>query len=336
METVYITGIAGFLGSHLAKRLIENGFTVKGCDNLSGGYLSNCPKEAEFHNVDILNYDELQNSMKDVDIVIHTAALAYEGLSVFSPKLITENIYSGTISVATAAIANKVKYFINCSSMARYGDITPPFYEHLNCKPVDPYGLAKLQAEEALNLLSDIHGIKIIHTVPHNIVGTHQKYDDPYRNVVSIFINSTLLNRKIIIYGDGEQKRSFSPVKDCLDAFESILKIKDSIKNKEVYNIGPDGNEVTINTIAQKVSKFCQVKPEVLRIPDRPREVKNAWCSNDKAKAELNYNPSTDLDTVIQEMIDWIIKEGVKPFNYRLPVEIITDKTPKTWIEKLY
>lgn len=333
---IYITGIAGFLGSHLAKRLLSKGHAVAGCDNLSGGYLSNCPKEAQFYNLDILNYDALVTTMKDIDLVIHTAALAYEGLSVFSPKLITENIYSGTVSVATAAIANKVKYFINCSSMARYGELSPPFKEFFVCNPVDPYGLAKLQAEKALELLSDIHNIKVIHTVPHNIIGTHQKYDDPYRNVLSIFINSTLLNRKIIIYGDGTQKRSFSPVKDCLDAFESIIAERDSIKNKEIFNIGPDENEVTINELAQKVSNFCQLKPEILYIPGRPREVKNAWCSNSKAKAYLNYNPSTDLDLVIQEMIAWITEQGVKPFNYRLPVEIITDKTPKTWIERLY
>jgi len=333
---IYITGVAGFLGSHLAKRFIEIGHKVKGCDNLTGGYLSNSPLEVDFKPYDILDLNSLKEHMKNVDLVIHTAALAYEGLSVFSPKLITENIYAGTMSVATAAIFNKVPYFINCSSMARYGDITPPFKEFLVCRPVDPYGLAKLQAEQALNLLSDIHGIKVIHTVPHNIIGTHQKYDDPYRNVVSIFINSTLLNRKIIIYGDGEQKRSFSPVKDCLDAFDSIVKNINVIDNKEIYNIGPDGNEVTINTIAKKVSEACQIKPEILHILDRPREVKNAWCSNYKAKTQLNYNPTTDLDSVIEEMIIWIMKEGVKSFDYRLPVEIINDKTPKTWIEKLY
>lgn len=125
----YVTGIAGFLGSHIAKRLLMKGHKVAGCDNLIGGYIDNCPPPANFKQIDILDYSSLKEHMQGSDVVIHTAALAYEGLSVFSPKLVTENIYAGTMSVATAAIASGSKLFLNCSSMARYGLIEPPFTE---------------------------------------------------------------------------------------------------------------------------------------------------------------------------------------------------------------
>ena len=332
---IYITGIAGFLGSHLAKRFLMKGHNVAGCDTLIGGYRDNCPAPADFKEIDILNYSALAEHMQEADIVIHTAALAYEGLSVFSPKIVTENIYAGTMSVATAAIANKAKLFLNCSSMARYGDIDPPFTETSVCNPVDPYGLAKYQAEQAINLLSDIHGIKVIHVVPHNIIGTHQKYDDPYRNVVSIFINSLMQTNKIIVYGDGSQKRSFSPVVDCINAIMKIVE-KDSIANKEVFNIGPDGNEISIKDLAYKVAHLCGIYPVVVNLPDRPREVKNAWCTSEKARFHLNYAPNTSLNETIQEMVTWIRGKGPKPFDYKLPIEIVNEKTPKTWTDRLY
>lgn len=332
---VYITGIAGFLGSHLAKQFLLREYTVAGCDSLIGGYIDNCPIGIDFKQVDILDNDNLAKHMLGSDLVIHTAALAHEGLSVFSPKLITENIYAGTISVASAAIAAKVPYMINCSSMARYGNAEPPFTETTVCKPADPYGLAKLQAEEALNLLSDIHGLKINHVVPHNIIGTHQNYTDPYRNVVSIFINSLLRSNKLIIYGDGSQKRSFSPVNDCINAIVGIA--EGNFPNKELFNIGPDGNEISIKKLAEKIIKLTRVvNPEVIYLPDRPREVKNAWCDSSKAKDALNYNPNTSLEYVFKDMINWIQERGHRPFNYKLPVEIINDKTPRTWIDKLY
>lgn len=330
---VYITGVAGFLGSHLASAFLSKGYKVAGCDNYIGGYPDNCPVGVDFICESIHSLDSLRSHMQGSDLVIHTAALAYEGLSVFSPKLITENIYAGTVSVASAAISAKVKKFINCSSMARYGNISAPFKETDTCNPVDPYGLAKYQAEQALNLLSEIHGIDVVHIVPHNIIGTRQVYTDPYRNVVSIFINSLLLNNKLIIYGDGNQSRSFSPVDSCIDAIMRVVEIPG---NKQVFNIGPEGNEISIRELAEKVMLHTNINGKIHYLPGRPREVKHAWCSNQLAKTILNYNPEVSIDATIKEMVNWIKVRGVFAFNYTLPVEIVDERTPKTWTAKLY
>ena len=125
---IFITGIAGFLGSHLADAMLAEGHEVVGNDTLIGGYRDNVPKQAQLHLVDCNDLEKMTELMKGVDIVYHTACTAYEGLSVFSPKLVCENTYLNTVSTATAAIRNHVRRFVTCSSMARYGtQDTVPF-----------------------------------------------------------------------------------------------------------------------------------------------------------------------------------------------------------------
>lgn len=332
---IFITGIAGFLGSHLAKYFLRFGCIVTGVDNMIGGYESNVPTTIKWIKQDIrhINSNPFEY-ITGADVLIHTAAYPYEGLSSFSPYLVTDSIYGSTVATASAAIKAKVPLFINCSSMARYGDQVPPFTEDMICQPVDPYGLAKLHAEQQLNLLSDIHGMKVITVVPHNIIGRHQRYEDPFRNVVSIMINRCLQGNSLIIYGNGEQVRSFSGYEDCLEAISKIVFSPELVNNKEVINIGPDNNEITIKELAYKVAQHCGKYPKLEFYPDRPREVKYAYCSSDKAKDLLNYQPKTNLDMVIKDMVGWIKERGVLPFKYHLPIEIITEQTPKTWTEQ--
>ena len=114
---IFITGVAGFLGSHLADLMISEGHTVAGNDNMIGGYTDNVPQDVEFHQVDCCNLENMTKAMDGCDIVYHTAATAYEGLSVFSPVLVTRNIFEASVTTITAAIRNKVKRIVYCSSM---------------------------------------------------------------------------------------------------------------------------------------------------------------------------------------------------------------------------
>ena len=213
---IFISGIAGFLGSHLADQFISDGHQVVGCDSLIGGELDNVPEKAEFYQYDCCFRNSMLKITKGCDVVYHAAATAYEGLSVFSPHLITQNIVTGSVSLFSAAIENKVKRIIFCSSMARYGTNKTPFLESYTPVPQDPYGIAKVAAEKILTNLCNVHGVEFVIAVPHNIIGPRQKYDDPYRNVASIMINLMLQNRQPIIYGDGQQKRCFSYIDDDL------------------------------------------------------------------------------------------------------------------------
>ena len=204
---ILITGVAGFLGSHLSQKLSELGHEIIGIDNMIGGYKDNIPKKIKFFNFDCCDLKKMNKSMKNVDIVYHCAATAHEGLSVFSPYEISKNNFLASVSVFSAAVSHKVKRIIFCSSMARYGDQKAPFTEEMIPKPVDPYAISKVAAENVLTNLCDLNNIEWVIAVPHNIIGPRQKYDDPFRNVVSIIINRMLEKTAPISYGDGEQKR---------------------------------------------------------------------------------------------------------------------------------
>ena len=152
-KTIFISGVAGFLGSHLADRMLAKGHKVIGCDNLIGGYLDNVHPDVEFYQYDCNFLNSMVKITKDVDIIYHCAATAYEGLSVFSPNDICKNIFQASVSIFTSAIANNVKRIIFCSSMARYGNQKTPFDESMKTKAVDPYGISKVAAENILKNL---------------------------------------------------------------------------------------------------------------------------------------------------------------------------------------
>ena len=329
---IYITGIAGFLGSHLAKRLISLGHEISGNDSMIQGDLDNLPKNVNFHKTDCCNFEEMSRNLKGIDIVYHCAATAHEGLSVFSPNFITKNIFQASISVITASIVNKVKRFVFCSSMARYGSQISPFNETMLPKPEDPYGIAKVAVEESLKLLCKTHFMDYNIAVPHNIVGPNQKYDDPFRNVMSIFINRNLQNKPSIIYGDGNQTRCFSYIDDVIFCLEKLA-LEKSI-SKEIINIGPDEETITINNLAKLVANVTGYNGDPIHVPGRPLEVKEATCSSEKARRLLDYKTKTPLIDAIKLTTNFIKNKGTKKFVYNLPVEIKSEITPETWTKK--
>lgn len=334
MNKIFITGIAGFLGSHLARRLCKLGYEVSGNDNLLGGYLANVPDAAQFYFTDCNDLTAMTEHMTGAEIVVHCAATAYEGLSVFSPCLVTENTLQASVSVFTAAVRNKVKRIVFCSSMARYGNNPVPFTEDMPTRPQDPYAVAKVAAEQILVSLCKINDIEWNIAVPHNIIGPGQKYDDPYRNVIAIMLNRCLQNQPPIVYGTGDQKRCFSYIDDCVFCFEKLI-IDPDLKG-HIVNIGPDEEFVSINQVARQVMRICNFQGNIQYVPARPLEINQANCSADLARQLLGYYQQTSLEHGIQKTKDWIVCQGPRPFNYHLPLEILNEHTPITWSKQLF
>lgn len=341
---IYITGIAGFMGSHLADHLLKLGHEVSGCDNLTGGTFGNVPRLCHFAIADCRSFDLMKGEMDELkpDLVYHCAAMAHEGLSSFSPSFICDNVFQASVSVFSAAITAGVKRIVFTSSMARYGtgekwegfDQSPPFDEDFNTVPVDPYGISKVAAEQVLKVLCETHGVEYRIAVPHNIIGPRQNFTDPYRNVASIFLNRLRQGKRGMIYGDGSQMRCFSPVGDILPCL-AALGLDDSLENGGVWNIGPDNGEITVNELYNACREVAGAALDPVYVPGRPNEVAKAWCTADKARKELGFVQTTTLRDCLKQMWDAIPKGG-RPFEYaNAPLEIVTDKTPATWKERL-
>ncbi len=332
---VFVTGIAGFLGSHLADRLLALGHHVSGNDTLIGGYRDNVPAEARFFEVDCCDLPAMRRALAGAEVVVHAAAAAYEGLSVFSPTVVTRNNVQASVATFTAAINAGVRRVVYCSSMSRYGDNPVPFTEDMPTRPKDPYAISKVAAEELLRNLAAVHGLEHTIAIPHNIIGRRQKYDDPFRNVASIFANLMLQGRQPYIYGDGEQMRCFSPIDDVVDCLVKLT--LDEGVDGLVVNVGPDEGFITINHLAELVAAAVGFEGlDPIRVPGRPCEVKHATCSAALARERLGYAPRVPLEEGLADIVRYIRARGPKPFEYHFPVEIVSERTPTTWKDELF
>ena len=304
-----------------------------GNDNFLGADKENIHSFVNFYEADCCDMNKMSKAIDGTDLLFHCAATAHEGLSVFSPTFITKNNYEASVATFTAAINARVKRIVFCSSMARYGDQVAPFNELMRSQPVDPYGIAKVAAEETLKVLGKVHEFEWNIAVPHNIVGEGQKYDDPYRNVMSIMLNRNLQGLPSIIYGDGQQTRCFSYINDCIDCLVQMG--LDPKINNEIINIGPDEEVISINELATLCANETGLNSRPIYYSDgRPQEVKHAICSSEKARKLLNYRTKTTVAEAVKRTANFIRKSGIKRFSYHIPLEIVNHKTPQTWTEK--
>jgi len=333
---ILVTGSAGFMGSHLVDYLISLGYEVYGIDNLSGGYIENISSSAKkyFYKIDLKNKSQTEKFIINIkpEIVYHLAAIAREGLSQFTPISHTENNYNAYLNLLIPAINNGLKRIVLCSSMAVYGEQKPPFNEKLPRRPVDIYGVAKASMEIATEILADVFKFEFVILRPHNVYGPRQNMADPYRNVVAIFINSLLKDKPFYIYGDGKQKRSFSYIDDITPSI-AIAGFKKGLSG-QIVNIGPE-KEYTINHLAEVILTCFNSKSRPIYLPQRPREVKAAFCTSTKAEMLLSFKDKTSLEQGVTVMVKWAKSVGYKRPRYLQKLELINNHTPKTWRNKL-
>lgn len=325
---VLITGVAGLLGSHFSKYLLDNGYEVVGIDNLSGGYLDfvdeRIIKNKKFHKIDLENNKELEKIFKleKPDYVYHFAAYAAEGLSPFIRNFNYKNNLICSINIINNCIKYNSKKIIFTSSMAVYGHGKPPFKENQIPNPADPYGIAKYSVEMDLKQAYEQFGLRYTIIRPHNVIGIRQNIWDRYRNVIGIWIRQSLSKQPITIFGDGKQTRAFSDIKFYMKPFEKVMKNFDC----ETFNIGADKEHELkkIASLVQKIAKEFNLNPEIIHLEKR-LEVKNAFCDHAKAKKKLNFKDRTDIESTIREMFSWAIKQPnrkVKNMNYEVDKNI--------------
>ena len=223
MKTILITGVAGLIGSRFADWIIENhpDIEVVGVDDLSGGYAENINPKVKFYNLDLASKPDTINyifATHKPNLVYHFAAYAAEALSPFIRTYNYTNNLVATAHLINASIKHNINRFIFTSTMAVYGEGTPPFSEDVRRNPVDPYGVAKMACEMDIEIANVQHGLDYCIIRPHNMYGAKQNIWDSYRNVLGIWMYKKLNNLPFFIYGDGEQTRAFSYIDDSLPA----------------------------------------------------------------------------------------------------------------------
>lgn len=204
--------------------------------------------------------------------------------------------------------------------------------------PEDIYGITKAAMEQVTKVMSSVYGFKYLIFRPHNVYGPRQNLSDPYRNVIGIFINCLLQGKRFYIYGNGKQQRAFSYIDDITPAIAQAA-FEKNIEN-EIFNIG-SGDVITLNELAESILNefFDSVVPKNLNpqyLPDRPQEVKDAFCDHKKAKKLLGYEAKIKLRNGIKETISWAKFIGPQKFIYLDSFDLKHEDIPKTWSKKLY
>jgi UDP-glucose 4-epimerase len=331
-----VTGVAGFIGSHVAELLVADGHKVLGLDDLSGAFIETVPDGVAFEKRDCTKpVDDLFASFKP-DAVYHLAAYAAEGLSHHIPVFNFTNNVVATANVLGATYRAGARHFVFTSSIAAYGHPTEDgaFDESTPCHPCDPYGIAKLACEYHIAAFRDYYGGPD-YTIfrPHNVFGPRQNINDPYRNVVGIFLRCALQGEAMPVFGDGTQTRSFSYI-DTVSRCVADAPITSAAKN-ETYNVGGD-EPMAVKELANQISVVMGVKANVTHLPPR-KEVMHAHCKHDKVRAAFPhaYKAPIDIVTGLKLMAEYV-KSNPIPSATECPAPIeIADRLPPSWAARL-
>jgi UDP-glucose 4-epimerase len=325
---VLITGVAGFIGAHLARECLRRGFDVVGLDDFSGGKLSNMPKGVRFVRGSITDHALVAKlfAAERFDYVFHLAACAAEGLSHFIRRFIYDTNVSGSMSLINAAVQNEVKCFVFASSIAVYGENQLPMREDLTPQPCDPYGISKYAVELDLRAAREMFGLNTIVFRPHNVYGELQNLCDRYRNVVGIFMSQLLRGEPMTIFGDGTQVRAFSYVGDVVRAMVGSVEMPGCYG--EVFNIGADV-PITVRELAHLVAATVGTEPRIVHLPAR-HEVQCAFADHSKFKRIFGQTRSTSLEEGLSRMVAW-----AKTVDWRTTAAVasveITKSFPEAW-----
>lgn len=330
-DTVFLTGGAGFIGSHVAKHLIVNGYKVVILDDLSGGFAENAPDEADCYKGSILNAELVDNIFRHHSprFVFHLAAYAAEGLSPFIRTFNCRNNIEGSEVIINACINHSVECMVFTSSIAVYGSQEPPFTEWMKPEPIDPYGAAKAFTEASLRNARELHGLNSVVFRPYNVYGPHQNCGDPYRNVIGIFMRQCIEGNPMSIFGDGNQTRAFSYIDDVAPAIAASIDRPE--RWNETFNIG-GAKEYSVKDLSVAVAKAMGLSDwSIINLPER-HEAKHAYCNNGRAKLAFgDLMPNISLQDGLSRMAEWVKKAGLRKSKPFANIEI-TKNLPPSWL----
>lgn len=304
-----ITGAAGFIGSNLTERLLNEGFQVRGLDNFSTGkkeIIEGFNKNSlfEFIEGDIREKETCKLACENVDYVLHQAALGSVPRSMAEPLIYEDNNIKGTSNIMEAARLSSVKRVVYASSSSVYGDsVNLPKVEGEEGKVLSPYALTKKVNEDYGELYKKAYGVECIGLRYFNVFGRRQDPDSQYAAVIPKFIKQLINNEKPVINGDGKQSRDFTYIENVIEANIKACKAPSEAVG-QAYNIAFGGRKYLID-IYEELCELLGVYIEPKFGPERNGDIKHSNADISKAKKMLDYNPKWNFESGIKEAIDW-------------------------------
>lgn len=297
MSKVLVTGGAGFIGSHLTDRLIDDGNEVVVLDNFSTGTKANLNPKAVLYECDISDYQKMSRYFAGVEAVFHMAALARIQPSIKNPLLSNSANITGTLNVLWAAKNAGVKKFVYSASSSVYGNQPEenyPLKEGVALHPGSPYSLQKLVGEQYCSLFSELYGLPTVILRYFNVYGPRQICEGAYSTVIGIFLRQREHDKPMTVVADGDEKRrDYTHVRDVVEA--NILAWQKAVPAGEIFNIGA-GRHYSVTEVANFIGGPVEV------IPKRSGEYKLTWADNSKAAKLLGWRPTVSLEEAIPEL----------------------------------
>src|SRR5437867_13007011 len=316
MAKYLITGIAGFIGSSIARALLVQGDEVRGIDNLSTGRRENIAEildRIDFREADILDLDAVHEACRGVDYIFHEAAIPSVPKSVLDPLGSNRANVDGTVHVLIAARDAKVKRVVYAASSSAYGDTpTLPKHEGMSPNPISPYAVAKLASEYYMTSFYRCYGLETVSLRYFNIFGPRQDPSSPYSGVLAKFIMQMLRGEQPTIFGDGEQSRDFTYVDNAVQANLLACKAPASEVAGRVFNIAT-GHRADLNQTFRLLQKIIGYNGEVKYAPERAGDVKHSLADLTRAKRHLGYTPKIYFEEGLRRTVAWYWITGSRP-----------------------
>ena len=308
MAIYLITGIAGFIGSSLARAVLAQGDAVRGIDNFSTGKRANLDEilgEIDFRELDLLNLDALHDACRGVDYIFHQAAIPSVPKSVLDPLGSNRANVDGTVHLLIAARDAKVKRVVYAASSSAYGDTpTLPKHEAMLPNPNSPYAVAKLAGEYYMTSFYRCYGLETVSLRYFNIFGPRQDPTSPYSGVLAKFITQMLNGEPPTIFGDGAQSRDFTYIQNAVDANLLAVTAPASHAAGQVFNVAT-GKRADLNQAFQLVKKITGYTGEVKYGPERSGDVKHSLADLSRTEKHLGYKPTVDFEEGLRRTVHW-------------------------------
>lgn len=312
MAHYLITGVAGFIGSNLAKALVERGERVRGIDNFATGKPENIAAirgKLDFREADILNLDSMRKACQGIDFVLHQAAIPSVPKSVADPIGNNQANVDGTLNLLVGARDAKVKRVVYAASSSAYGDTpTLPKNEEMTPNPISPYAVAKLTGELYMQVFFKVYGLETVSLRYFNIFGPQQDANSQYSGVLAKFITMMLKGQQPTIYGDGEQSRDFTFVENVIQANLLACKAPSEKVAGRVFNIAT-GARSTLNQTFALLKNLTAYDGEPIYAGERTGDIKHSLADISRAQAALGYKPSVNFDEGLRRTVDWYHSE---------------------------